>query len=293
MKRQRIKIREKMRVIKIGITKRKLAKSRKKVKAVMTVEASLILPIFIMLFMNLLSMIEAYRIHSSVAMSLWETGRDAAKYLYLEDAAEDKLDLLREAGVGKTGAVLTSLSAGNQIAADLENYPIWEKIVKGGRSGFLVTGETEKNGILRIDCSYGIQPLFASFTPISKVLKNHYYGHAWTGYALDGGKTEEEEIWVYITETGTVYHKNRGCSYLNPSIRSVSAEELDSLRNRGGGVYYECPLCNDFPAGVNYFVTDYGTNYHRSVSCSGLKRTIYAVKISEAGGRGACSKCGG
>lgn len=265
----------------------------KNAKAVMTVEASLVLPIFILLFMNLLSMIEVYRVHSSVAMSLWEEGRDAAKYLYLKDTAAEKLDLLGGEGGGKLGTVLTSLSARNRIVEDLEHYPIWERIVAGGKNGFLVTGEVEKNGILRIDCSYMVQPLFASFTPMSRALKNHYYGHAWTGYALDGGKTDEEEIWVYITETGTVYHRNRGCSYLNPSIRSVSEGELAGLRNRGGAVYYECPLCDDFPAGASCFVTDYGTNYHRSVACSGLKRTIYAVKLSETGGRSACSKCGG
>ena len=59
----------------------------KSISGAMTVEASLILPIFILLFMNLLSMIEVYRIHSSVAETLWEKGRESAKFLYAKEAA--------------------------------------------------------------------------------------------------------------------------------------------------------------------------------------------------------------
>lgn len=168
-----------------------------------------------------------------------------------------------------------------------------KKIVSNGKNGFFVIGKVEENGTISIDSSYKIHPLFALLTPVSKEIENHYYGHAWIGYMLSGSSEKQEEIYVYITETGTVYHKNRGCSYLNPSIHSVSSGMLESLRNRGGGIYYACPLCADRRIRGNYYITDYGTNYHTSVNCSGLKRTIYEVKLSEVGGKGACSKCGG
>lgn len=271
----------------------KKVKDKEKMKAVMTVEASLILPIFIILFMNLLSFIEVYRIHSSVAASLWEEGREAAKNLYVRDMLRESNDVSDGMGVSQSHSVLISLSARRQITESLRSYPVWERIVAGKESGFLVTGEVEENGVIRIDTRYRIHPLFASFTPVSKVLENHYYGHAWIGYVHSGEADEQREPYVFITETGTVYHRNRGCSYLNPSIRRVQKEELESLRNKGGAVYYACPLCADLWAGESCYITDYGTNYHTSVGCSGLKRTIYEVKLSETGGRGACSKCGG
>lgn len=264
----------------------------KRIKAVMTVEASLILPIFLMLFMNLLSLIEVYRIHSNVAQTLWEEGRQTAKYLYLKETVREYFTGSAEIDVSQLDSLLVSLSGHKQIVKNLGSYPIWEKIVNNGKSGFLVLGKVEENGIISIDCRYRIHPLFTALTPVSKEIENHYYGHAWIGYVLSGHGEEQEETYVYITETGTVYHKNRGCSYLNPSIHSVSADALESLRNQSGAIYYTCPLCAYMGARGNYYITDYGTNYHASVNCSGLKRTIYAVKLSEVGNKGACSKCG-
>lgn len=268
--------------------------SRKKLNAVMTVEASLILPMFIMLFMNVLSIAEVYRIHSSVSESLWDEGRKAAKFYYLKQAAENIPDS-QDLDISEIWKLFTALSGSREIVKDLENYPVWEKVVNSGKRGFEVSSKLEENGMISIDCRYRIHPLFMSLTPVSKEIENHYYGHAWIGYVPgDGKNTEgENEIYVYITETGTVYHKNRECSYLNPSIRSIKVNDLDNARNKGGAAYYACPLCKDMAEGENYYVTDYGTSYHAGVTCSGLKRTIYEVKLSEAGGRSACSKCGG
>lgn len=268
-------------------------KRKRKVKAVMTVEASLILPVFMILLMNLLSVIEVYRVHSSVAVSLWEKGREDAEALYLKESVEEAAG---KSGGGisiKRHAYQDPLSVQYRIVKNLENFPIWERIVVGGKGGFLVTGRRGEDGVVQIDCSYRIHPLFSSFTPIVRELRNHYYGHGWVGYIHEGEADGEEDIYVYITETGTVYHRNRGCSYLNPSIRSVPKNEVQSLRNKGGAVYYACPLCDDHSAAGNYYITDYGTNYHTSITCSGLKRTIYEIKLSEVDGKSACSRCGG
>lgn len=269
--------------------------SRKKLSAAMTVEASLILPVFIMLFMNVLSIIEVYRIHSSVAESLWDEGRKSAKYFYLKEAAETISGTVEGIDISRAGASVAALSGSTEIIKDLDNYPVWEKIVGGGKSGFWISGKAEENGVIRIDCMYRVHPLFTALTPVSKVIENHYYGHAWIGYVPGDGQNagEQDEVYVYITETGTVYHRNRGCSYLNPSVHSIPTDELKSARNKGGAVYCACPLCGGVAGGENRYITDYGTSYHTSILCSGLKRTIYEVKLSEAAGKSACSKCGG
>lgn len=273
----------------------KREEKKKRIKAVMTVEAALVLPLFVILFMNLLSIMEVYRIHSSIAASLWEEGRKTAEYLYLKNAAKETIEGLKDINTTQAEAFLASLSGRRKIGEDLAEYPVWESIVAGGKNGLLVTGKTDDDGVIRMDCSYVIHPLFPAFTPVSREIENHYYGHAWTGYVLGAGAEgdEREELYVFITETGSVYHKNRGCSYLNPSVQNVSVNALESLRNKGGGIYYACPLCDKKSMGGSCYITDYGTNYHTSITCSGLKRTIYQVKLSEVEGRGACSKCGG
>ena len=47
------------------------------------------------------------------------------------------------------------------------------------------------------------------------------------------------------------------------------------------------------PAGhLEIYITSQGNRYHTQLNCSGLKRTIYTVPLSQTGGRGRCSKCG-
>lgn len=47
----------------------------------------------------------------------------------------------------------------------------------------------------------------------------------------------------YITATGTVYHKDYHCSYLQPSIQYVPQAQVDHLRNKDGGKYHACARC--------------------------------------------------
>lgn len=121
---------------------------------------------------------------------------------------------------------------------------------------------------------------------------------AWSGrdgYVKEEDEEEEKEPeeLVYVTETGTVYHRNLQCSYLKLSIRTVLTSSLDSLRNSGGGKYYPCERCGGSVSGSAY-VTTYGDRYHGSLECSTLKRTVNTVPLEEAKNtKRPCSKCGG
>jgi len=97
---------------------------------------------------------------------------------------------------------------------------------------------------------------------------------------------------AFITKNGTVYHRNRNCTYLNPSVKAVFYEDLKEKRNENGAIYYACEKCGNGKKTVVY-ITEQGTKYHTSLECSGLKRTIYSILLSEVGGRLPCSKCGG
>ncbi len=116
---------------------------------------------------------------------------------------------------------------------------------------------------------------------------------SWVGYTGENfSGTGAEEI-VYMTPGGSVFHLSRDCTYLSLTVQSIASSELSEARNLSGGKYAPCEYCvgNRSPAGTVY-ITDYGTSYHNSVTCQGLKRTIMAVPRSQTGGRPCCSKCG-
>lgn len=110
--------------------------------------------------------------------------------------------------------------------------------------------------------------------------------------------TGDRELWsdedyVYVTEHGTVYHCNRNCRYLDLSIRMVEYAQIGTLRNKNEHKYNDCNQCvAKNKAYQQVYITDYGEVYHATLSCSGLKRTVYMVSKSEVGNKGPCSKCG-
>lgn len=115
----------------------------------------------------------------------------------------------------------------------------------------------------------------------------------WTGYNVNhvDASNLKEEL-VYITETGRVYHRSRGCSYLNPSIRCTTIQSIQNLRNHDGAKYKPCSNCGACGGLGIVYITEYGERYHYNIRCSGLKRTIRTVPLSKVKHLGSCSKCG-
>ena len=116
----------------------------------------------------------------------------------------------------------------------------------------------------------------------------------WTGYdVMKSQVSNEEKEWVYITPSGRAYHKNPNCSYLNPQIYSAMTVQIGEYRNASGEIYRQCESCRDVTLTGICFYTEYGNKYHSTLKCSGLKRTIHSVLLSEVDGRHMCGKCFG
>lgn len=114
----------------------------------------------------------------------------------------------------------------------------------------------------------------------------------WTGYdVIHTMDAEEEDEWVYITPSGSAYHRDRGCSYLNLSLHCDGFNNMENKRNVDGEKYRPCEVCGSRTLCGLAFYTEYGNRYHTSLQCSGLKRNVQTVLLSEAGSRHACSKC--
>ncbi|MBQ9631496.1 MAG: hypothetical protein IJV04_01060, partial [Lachnospiraceae bacterium] len=194
-------------------------------KASYTVEASLTLPIFVFVCACILIFFRILSVEWGVEVALNETAREIA---VVTSGTRDKEDASKEgasegsgrgddsSGLKQTAIVLA------QSRILMHKTPL--SVVRLGVLGlnFNKSKVDKKNVDLAV--SYKI-PLPVSFFGIREVaVSQRAVAHRWVGFDPEEGKgTDEEGDTVYITESGTAYHKSSGCSYLNPSIRPVSA----------------------------------------------------------------------
>ena len=262
---------------------------KRKIAAGMTIEAAIVLPLFMFFFMNLGSAIEMIRLHGNLQLALWESGNRMCVYGYVgalgggEAAKEEK----REHSVWEEmGDIVLSYTYVKSQVVDyvgrdyLEESPLckgadglqfWESHM--GTSDEVVSGD-----ILDIVMTYQVSPLME--IPYVKPFRmfNRYYGRLWTGYDVGGANGgEKREDVVYVAENATVYHEFRECTHLKLSIQEVSWSGVPFLRNENGSKYRQCSKCGKEIAGPVAYISKEGDFYHKSRNCPGLKRTVYPM----------------
>ena len=249
------------------------ASKKKDTNGSITIEAALAVPIFFLAVVSLLYLMEIMALRTSVRCGLQYAGKIAAGEAYIVTAvmpSQLEKDVIHAIGADR----------------------LERSIILGGCNGIRCDESrvSLRTGIGKLTASYQIRLPVLLFKVPPIEYREEIRIKVWSGYEKEDFLTDDEET-VYITETGLVYHRDYHCTHLELSIRMVSSAELESLRNNSGGRYYPCGQC--VRLGKNgVYITNTGDRYHSSLSCSGLKRTIYAVPVSEAVGRRACSRCG-
>ncbi len=287
--------------------------------ASMTVEAALVLPVFIFFMAEILYIYDMIRLQSSMLAALHETGTQISEYAFytrygmnsLEDTGKDstgKTDAEGDGGVsdlsGIMGTAASLTIAETFVRSSVNRYlgETWmnEICLDGGGSGisYLESSIMDGNDVVDLIADYRIKPFLALFGLRSFTAQSRYYGHAWVGYAIGSdtnteiNKSDDSEM-VYVTPTGEVYHKDQHCTYLKPSIRTIDASYLDTVRSQDGSKYYACERCKPAASG-SVVITKEGNRYHSSASCTAIERNTEAISLLEAQEtRRACSKCGG
>lgn len=231
--------------------RRKMVRYASEKRGSITVEAALAVPIFLFAAVCLLWLFEIRGIQTTVRMA----AHAAAK----QTAGDGRLD---------------------------------RTLIEGGSRG-IKCGKTRFNqiGQLQVCVEYRVK-LPMTFLGISPMkMKEEFLLKSWTGYETFGEQSAEDGEIVYITDWASVYHEAYDCTHLQLTVQAVPRKELGSYRNESGGKYHACEKCGKYPSMGNCYITDQGDKYHNSVSCSGLKRTIYAVTKEEVKGKRGCSKC--
>lgn len=264
--------------------------------ASITVEASIVLPLFIFFFVNIMTAFNVIKVQSDLEAALHQTGSEISAIAYDLNAGKKYLGVDGEdGGAGVIAAGGYTLYAANKVKGYLGDS-VNKSCVTDGAKGlsFLSSRIMAGNDYVDIVVDYKVHPMIPLIGFKDFNVQSRYFGHAWTGYDNSGGglPVDGGEEMVFVTEHGTVYHRDASCRHLKLDVRSIPYDRLPTERNKDGSVYYPCEYCAGKVGGGNVFVTDYGNRYHSSVSCSGLKRKIYTIPISEVGGRAPCSACG-
>lgn len=268
--------------------------------ASLTLEAAMSLPLFLFFLLSVMSFLLMLNVQMHVQNSMEDLSRRMGKAAYLMERTDAVLnggeldpDSITLAQAGINGASIQMLLGADQSLGAILNG----SRVKGGRGGLHTYASTfdAGSGILDMVVSYDYDvPWLPGFFGDLRIVQRAR-SHVWTGESLlkagGNGDGSAEHQTVYVTETGTVYHTSPDCNYLDLSIQAVSSAQLNSLRNASGGRYHYCEECARSGAGETVYITNYGTSYHNSLSCSGLKRTIREVDLAELGDMRMCTKC--
>lgn len=237
----------------------------------LTVEAALILPIFIFAALSILYVNKMILYAEKVQWALARTGREVSA----------------EYAATQNQAVVNQV----YLMARMKQYVNDDRL----QVSMLNSRFDEKTDEIDLVADYSLQIPFPVINSRRFYFTWRYHTRGFTGVDTRMEKGEDEECIVYITKTGKVYHKNLDCSYLKLSISQVKFGDIEYLRSEGGGKYYACEGCcgaMHFTEDHDVYICNYGNRFHCIRSCKKIKRSIQEIKLSQAGGRLPCSKCG-
>ena len=166
-----------------------------------------------------------------------------------------------------------------------------ETYITGGKFGISLIGSDFSGEEITLRAAYHIRLPIRIFWLWDFAMEQRADCRKWTGWSAAEGSDEDQ--WVYVTQTGTVYHREYSCTHLELSIRSVAEAEIAALRNENGEAYRKCMQCRYAEnAFGRLYITNQGDCYHKDLGCSGIKRTVRMIRLSEVGTRRPCSRCG-
>ena len=243
-----------------------------KKRAVLSVEAAAILPVFLMGLLALASLLLMYDFRMKMQ----------AATLYCAQR------LSVEAQEGKNVALSTVREQILDYFGEGEDY----RYVYNGSDGIDVSESfTDNHEYAELTVSYDLVSVIDTFGLLRFPVKDKCVLHYWCGY--ENGYVQDDGEYVYITENSEVYHADRECSHIKLDIIKTSGKDVGRLRNDSGAKYYRCENCRAKKKDAVLYVTSDGDRYHNSLACPGLKRSVRSIPKSEALGKGLrpCGRC--
>lgn len=282
--------------VRISLNRRRGKKAFLSVSGGLTLEAALVLTLFIFASVTLMLPMKILNTQRKIQAALECVGEDFSKYTYLQEQLDTGLEAL-VSGAGDfakefchyLGAGIAESYIEAQVMEHADTSMIQQVTMK--RSEFLTDGAW-----FDLILDYEIQMPFSVLGLHAVSCTARCRRRAWIGLA---GKNEIGEIgasgeqMVYVGKHATRYHLDRYCHYLANNLTAVSFDEVDKLRNQSGGKYSACAVCASLSgSGSTVYIMLEGKSYHASRVCRAIISYVRMVPLSEVEHLGACSYCG-
>ena len=254
-------------------------------QASVTVEASLVFPIFLCAFVCFISLAQMVLIETEMHHAVSQTAKIYAKQQsisfvsgMLEEGSKKREN---DKGKGKVEGIFYSVYDGGSLC---------ENMVEGGRRGIKLSSSISSGQEVCLKAEYTLKISVPFFSAVRFYRKTIVKRRMFSGYVKHSGENDAAEgnQIVYVAENGIVYHKNPQCSHIYLRI-SGSMGIQGILHSSKYGACEKCIHKGTVPTVL--FITKYGDCYHSTLACSGLKRTVKTVRMKDVNGLRPCSRC--
>lgn len=286
-------------------------RKNRRISASLTLEAALVMPLFLYFIIAFLYFIQIFILQERIQTSITQMGFSLAKtaYVYEEFSGEGEAQIDASIFDSEFSVGLQELTYDIAYSNILKLYAVKyldtdqinQSCIHEGFDGISFSGSKilEEEDCIDIVVRYQIRLPLKLFLLQDMPMLQRVRLRAWTGfevpasYQVTESEDSKEDTIVYITETGKVYHKSNTCSHIKLSVSSVIGIP-SNLRNENGAKYYPCEYCctgKEDSLGT-YYITSDGTRYHSRRDCPKIKRNVKEIALSEVGNRTPCKRCG-
>ncbi len=265
---------------------------RKRVRAGITVEAAVVLPLFVFFSLAVLTLMDWFDTQRRIQTIAESLGEKLSVYAYGEsDGTEESEEWL---------ALFSDVAAGVWLSGKIKelNKEVWIK-----RSEV-----PDPEGNICFEVLYREQVPFLGKIAGTSILRVAVKRRCWNG--LDGklrsessdknhSGVDESGKMVYIGETMTRYHTYRDCQYLANRFQTTTLQDVGDCRNADGNRYRPCETCdpltynpmNGESAQYVVYITARGRHYHCTPDCVTMIAYLRKVPLEEVAYLGECSAC--
>lgn len=258
-------------------------------RASVTVETSLVFPVFLCAVCCFIALAQMIFIETEVHYAVSQTAKVCAKQK-MPSLVSEYANSQSQASSAGTGSVQSIENAKGVFLSIYDGGALCDNLIQGGSRGILVSSSFLSGEEIQVSALYTLKVPVPFFQGIRFRKKTTVKRRIFSGYVKHKGDYEDDignEI-VYVAENGVVYHKDSSCSHICLKITGDAAIQ-EILNSKKYDACEKCIHSGKTPDAL--FVTAYGDCYHSTLGCSGLKRTIKSVKLKDVGNLRPCSRC--